>query len=484
MAHDVEAATPLLGGDDARTRSRGSSRPVVIALGSLAFAALIGLGVYTHSAGPLPGLDLLKGKERPTPVMYALMGETQGLPQQLRSLQCYAKMARETGSELVVGPVKTKAVNGGEDEYVSFDAIVKPEPGTWRAMTKDDRAAFLTHNLDRGCITALREQDTIGTTFVSPGDETVRSDPFTSAKDYQSVVDSIKERGGKPSCVASAVYAECEEPGTELDFQASKHIELLSSEVRKFLFGAADRNFRVVHARSNAATMGMPVFKSFNSNQASINIDPFVHMCREAKAGQGLPTYVATDDMSANTQMKLQSFGCKTIHSILGSQKLEDWEMAALDQFMMADATEHYSMRCTTMDIIASSSRRIRQKMPSKWYLDNARKFHEIADGSNMKQCEAGVKVAEEIEEANQPKGEGKQFAQKAEAKARARQAAEDRAAVAAAGRGDDIEIQGLNDADGGDAFAIATFLANEQEKDDPIEKFLREVGRGTAQGR
>ena len=136
------------------------------------------------------------------------------------------------------------------------------------------------------------------------------------------------------------------------------------------------------------------------------------------------------------------------------------------------------------MDIIASSSRRIRQKMPSKWYLDNARKFHEIADGSNMKQCEAGVKVAEEIEEANQPKGEGKQFAQAAEAKARARQAAEDRAAVAAAGRGDDIEIQGLNDADGGNAFAIATFLANEQEKDDPIEKFLREVGRGTAQGR
>ena len=47
-----------------------------------------------------------------------------------------------------------------------------------------------------------------------------------------------------------------------------------------------------------------------------------------------------------------------------------------------------------------------------------------------------------------------------------------------------DIEIQGLNDADGGNAFAIATFLANEQEKDDPIEKFLREVGRGTAQGR
>jgi len=184
MVHrDVEAATPLLGGDDTRPRSRGSSRPVVIALGSLAFAALIGLGVYTHNAGPLPGLDLLKNKEKVTPKMYALMGESQGLPQQLKSLQCYAKMARETGSELVVGPVKTRAVSGGEDEYVSFDAIVKPEPGTWRAMTKDDRAAFLTHNLDRGCITALRDQDTIGTTFVSPGDETVRSDPFTSAAD-------------------------------------------------------------------------------------------------------------------------------------------------------------------------------------------------------------------------------------------------------------------------------------------------------------
>ena len=35
-----------------------------------------------------------------------------------------------------------------------------------------------------------------------------------------------------------------------------------------------------------------------------------------------------------------------------------------------------------------------------------------------------------------------------------------------------------------GDAFAIASFLANEQQNDDPIEKFLREVGRGTAQGR
>jgi hypothetical protein len=187
--------------------------------------------------------------------------------------------------------------------------------------------------------------------------------------------------------------------------------------------------------------------------------------------------------MSANTQMKLQSVGCKTIHSILGSQKLEEWEMSALDQFMMADATEHYSMRCTTMDIIASSSRRIRQKMPSKWFLNNAQKFHEIADGTNMDQCEAGVKIAEEIEEASQPKGEGKKFAKAAEAKARARQAAEDRAAVAAAG-GDGVEIQGLNDADGGDAFAIASFLANEQQKDDPIEKFLREVGRGTAQGR
>ena len=297
------------------------------------------------------------------------------------------------------------------------------------------------------------------------------------------MVDTIKERGGKPSCVASAVFAECEEAGTELDFQASKHIDLLSSEVRKFLFGASDRNFRVVHARSNAATMGMPVFKSFTANQASINIDPFVHMCRESKSGHGLPTYVATDDMSANTQMKLQSVGCKTIHSILGSQKLEEWEMSALDQFMMADATEHYSMRCTTMDIIASSSRRIRQKMPSKWFLNNAQKFHEIADGTNMDQCEAGVKIAEEIEEASQPKGEGKKFAKAAEAKARARQAAEDRAAVAAAG-GDGFEIQGLNDADGGDAFAIASFLANEQQKDDPIEKFLREVGRGTAQGR
>ena len=84
---------------------------------------------------------------------------------------------------------------------------------------------------------------------------------------------------------------------------------------------------------------------------------------------------------------------------------------------------------------------------------------------------------------ASQPKGEGKKFAKAAEAKARARQAAEDRAAVAAAG-GDGFEIQGLNDADGGAAFAIASFLANEQQKDDPIEKFLREVGRGTAQGR
>ena len=73
MVHrDVEAATPLLGGDDTRPRSRGSSRPVVIALGSLAFAALIGLGVYTHNAGPLPGLDLLKNKEKVTPKMYAL----------------------------------------------------------------------------------------------------------------------------------------------------------------------------------------------------------------------------------------------------------------------------------------------------------------------------------------------------------------------------------------------------------------------------
>ena len=175
----------------------------------LAFAALIGLGVYTHSAGPLPGLDLLKGKERPTPVMYALMGETQGSPQQLRSLQCYAKMARETGSELVVGPVKTRAVNGGEDEYVSFDAIVKPEPGTWRAMTKDDRAAFLTHNLDRGCITALREQDTIGTTFVSPGDETVRSIPsprrrITSRWLTASRRGAESHRAWPPPCTPSA----------------------------------------------------------------------------------------------------------------------------------------------------------------------------------------------------------------------------------------------------------------------------------------
>ena len=164
---------------------------MVIALGSLAFAALIGLGVQSQRGFPLPGLDLLKGKERPTPVMYALMGETQGLPQQLRSLQGMCQDGERDRPELVVGPVKTRAVNGGEDEYVSFDAIVKPEPGTWRAMTKDDRAAFLTHNLDRGCITALREQDTIGTTFVSR--RQVCSIPSPRRRIYQSVVDSIKE---------------------------------------------------------------------------------------------------------------------------------------------------------------------------------------------------------------------------------------------------------------------------------------------------
>ena len=54
--------------------------------------------------------------------------------------------------------------------------------------------------------------------------------------------------------------------------------------------------------------------------------------------------YVATDDFSPETQDALVRAGCKTFTSIPGSGEFKSWEGAAMDQFLMADATEFITM--------------------------------------------------------------------------------------------------------------------------------------------
>lgn len=74
-------------------------------------------------------------------------------------------------------------------------------------------------------------------------------------------------------------------------------------------------------------------------------------MCKQ---NPKLPVFVATDDFSEETQGILRRQGCKAFADIQGSRGLKDWEGAAMDQFLMAEATHHFSMGCITMDTVGA----------------------------------------------------------------------------------------------------------------------------------
>ena len=123
-----------------------------------------------------------------------------------------------------------------------------------------------------------------------------------------------------------------------------------------------------------------------SSSCAKPAVQPFRDMCQEAKAGMGLPVYVATGPVSKKdgaTHAKLHEMGCVTYRNITGYDMLQDWELAGMDQFLLAEAETHVSMRCSAADTVASDSLRMRAAAASEVFIATSDAFLDVPDDAD-----------------------------------------------------------------------------------------------------
>ena len=381
---DEDARVPLLHGEErddkpwrATSRARFGLMVAVAAVAGVAYGRMTSSFRTTLTSTGLPVDD------RPT--LYALL-DHEPFAMQLKNLQCYKKMAKDAGMQLAVGPF----VSSHFDSEMRLEDLVDNSEQDWRSMTNSDWQRVIDAGGPGLCITAERKGMRDGVKYAIPGGGEIQSDPNTVITSYKKV---IKELTTRPwwTCLGTLVFEECAGLDSQIDFKPSAHITEVMGIARKALFdGDSDQPFRMVHLHRGDRCL-KEKWKDEQRCQAGEE-QPFLDMCQEAKAGMGLPVYVATDDTTDELHDALHRNGCLTVRNITGYDMLQDWEHAGMDQFLLSEAEEHFSMGCSTMDTVASASRHIRNKNPSKVFVKSAGAFLEIPEATTVVSCEAATK--------------------------------------------------------------------------------------------
>ena len=380
-SRDAEARIPLLHGegrDDARpARAAQKSRVALLAgVGAVAGLALVGV---RGAPSVLSSLGFDDGSGRPT--LYAMLDQAP-LADQLKHLQCYRKMAEDAGMQLAVGEYTSDHF----EETVRLDDLVANEDQGWRSMTKGDWQRIEDAGGPDLCITARDKHGKDGASYAYPGG-TIVSTEDSVITSYEAVISELKTREWW-TCLGSQAFDACTAKDAQLDFRPSPHVTEVMKIAQKSMFGKDnDEGFKAARLDSSA--------KQKRRNEgAGDAYKAFRDACKEAKAGMGPPVYVATGPVSEKdgaTHAKLHEMGCVTYRNITGYDMLQDWELAAMDQFLLAEAETHVTTACSAADSIAAASRRMRAAAASEVYIATSDAFLDVPNDADERACAKAV---------------------------------------------------------------------------------------------
>ena len=381
-SRDAEARIPLLHGegrDDARPARAAQKSRVALLAGVGAVAGLALVGKVRGAPSVMSSLGFDDGSGRPT--LYAMLDQAP-LADQLKHLQCYRKMAEDAGMQLAVGEYTSDHF----EETVRLDDLVANEEQGWRSMTKGDWQRIEDAGGPDLCITARDKHGKDGASYAYPGG-TIVSTEDSVITSYEAVISELKTREWW-TCLGSQAFDACTAKDAQLDFRPSPHVTEVMKIAQKSMFGKDnDEGFKAARLDSSA--------KQKRRNEgAGDAYKAFRDACKEAKAGMGPPVYVATGPVSEKdgaTHAKLHEMGCVTYRNITGYDMLQDWELAAMDQFLLAEAETHVTTACSAADSIAAASRRMRAAAASEVYIATSDAFLDVPNDADERACAKAV---------------------------------------------------------------------------------------------
>ena len=381
-SRDAEARIPLLHGegrDDARPARAAQKGCVAFLAGVGAVAGLALVGKVRGAPSVMSSLGFDDGSGRPT--LYAMLDQAP-LADQLKHLQCYRKMAEDADMQLAVGEYTSDHF----EETVRLDDLVANEEQGWRSMTKGDWQRIEDAGGPDLCITARDKHGKDGASYAYPGG-TIVSTEDSVITSYEAVISELKTREWW-TCLGSQAFDACTAKDAQLDFRPSPHVTEVMKIAQKSMFGKDnDEGFKAARLDSSA--------KQKRRNEgAGDAYKAFRDACKEAKAGMGPPVYVATGPVSKKdgaTHAKLHEMGCVTYRNITGYDMLQDWELAAMDQFLLAEAETHVTTACSAADSIAAASRRMRAAAASEVYIATSDAFLDVPNDADERACAKAV---------------------------------------------------------------------------------------------
>ena len=381
-SRDAEARIPLLHGegrDDARPARAAQKSRVAFLAGVGAVAGLALVGKVRGAPSVMSSLGFDDGSGRPT--LYAMLDQAP-LADQLKHLQCYRKMAEDADMQLAVGEYTSDHF----EETVRLDDLVANEEQGWRSMTKGDWQRIEDAGGPDLCITARDKHGKDGASYAYPGG-TIVSTEDSVITSYEAVISELKTREWW-TCLGSQAFDACTAKDAQLDFRPSPHVTEVMKIAQKSMFGKDnDEGFKAARLDSSA--------KQKRRNEgAGDAYKAFRDACKEAKAGMGPPVYVATGPVSKKdgaTHAKLHEMGCVTYRNITGYDMLQDWELAAMDQFLLAEAETHVTTACSAADSIAAASRRMRAAAASEVYIATSDAFLDVLNDADERACAKAV---------------------------------------------------------------------------------------------
>lgn len=381
-SRDAEARIPLLHGegrDDARPARAAQKSRVAFLAGVGAVAGLALVGKVRGAPSVMSSLGFDDGSGRPT--LYAMLDQAP-LADQLKHLQCYRKMAEDADMQLAVGEYTSDHF----EETVRLDDLVANEEQGWRSMTKGDWQRIEDAGGPDLCITARDKHGKDGASYAYPGG-TIVSTEDSVITSYEAVISELKTREWW-TCLGSQAFDACTAKDAQLDFRPSPHVTEVMKIAQKSMFGKDnDEGFKAARLDSSAK-------RKRRNEGAGDAYKAFRDACKEAKAGMGPPVYVATGPVSKKdgaTHAKLHEMGCVTYRNITGYDMLQDWELAAMDQFLLAEAETHVTTACSAADSIAAASRRMRAAAASEVYIATSDAFMDVPNDADERACAKAV---------------------------------------------------------------------------------------------
>ena len=238
------------------------------------------------------------------------------------------------------------------------------------------------------CITARDEHGEDGASYAYPGG-TIVSTEDSVITSYEAVIRELETREWW-TCLGSQAFDACTAKDAQLDFRPSPHVTEVMKIAQKSMFGKDnDKGFKAARLAASANRKRRNKKKS-----AGDAYKAFRDACKEAKAGMGPPVYVATGPVSKKdgaTHAKLHEMGCVTYRNITGYDMLQDWELAAMDQFLLAEAETHVTTACSAADSIAAASRRMRAAAASEVYIATSDAFLDVPNDADERACAKAV---------------------------------------------------------------------------------------------